>query len=170
MKITKVIDIVTKDDQETFDIPELVGQDAPFAYHINYQNKGYGKFKIDEKSTLVFENNLNKIEDGLSRKHIFLIYNDMLKDANISGAQLLAISKKTLQTETEVGVLTAVVKQIIPVIVRTYLPLAIYESTHHELFDLILNNILSGDAQLDQSTQALLFDGLMSHCQNEDHF
>lgn len=36
MKIIKVVDIVTKDDQETFDIPELVGQDAPFAYHINF--------------------------------------------------------------------------------------------------------------------------------------
>jgi aminopeptidase N len=38
MTISKVVDIVTKDDQETFDIPELVGHDAPFAYHINYQN------------------------------------------------------------------------------------------------------------------------------------
>ena len=66
--------------------------------------------------------------------------------------------------------LTAVVQRIIPVIVRTYLPLAIYEQTHHELFDLILNNILSSDAVLDKSTQALLFEGLMSHCQNEDHY
>jgi hypothetical protein len=52
---------------------------------------------------------LGKIQDSLSRKQIFLIYNDMLKDAAISGAQLLNICKKTLQTETEVGVLTAVV-------------------------------------------------------------
>ena len=109
MKIIKTIDIVTKDDQETFDIPDLVGTDAPFAYHINYQNKGYGKFKVDEKSTLAFESHLGKIEDNLSRKHIFLLYNDMLKDANISGAQLLNICKQTLQTETDVGVLTSVV-------------------------------------------------------------
>jgi hypothetical protein len=47
----------------------------------------------------------------------------MLKDAAISGAQLLNICKKTLQTETEVGVLTAVVQRIIPVIVSSYLPL-----------------------------------------------
>jgi hypothetical protein len=43
----------------------------------------------------------------------------MLKDAAISGAQLLNICKKTLQTETEVGVLTAVVQSIIPVIVSS---------------------------------------------------
>jgi len=80
------------------------------------------------------------------------MYKDMLKDAKISGAQLLNICKKLLQTETEVGVLGAIVQQIIPVCVSSYLPLSIYESTHHELFDLILNNILSGDAVLDQST------------------
>jgi aminopeptidase N len=68
MKVTKVIDIVTQDDNETFDIAELVGEEAPFAYHINYQNKGYAKFKIDEKSTNAFETHLGKIEDPLSRK------------------------------------------------------------------------------------------------------
>lgn len=73
----------------------------------------------------------------------------MLKDAAISGAQLLNICKKTLQTETEVGVLTAVVQSIIPVIVSSYLPLSFYESTHHELFELILNNVLSSDIVLD---------------------
>lgn len=78
--MSKIIDIVTKDDQQSFEIPELVGQDAPFAYHINYQNKGYGKFKIDAKSTSAFETNLGKIADSLSRKHIYLMYDDMLKD------------------------------------------------------------------------------------------
>lgn len=36
MKVIKTIDILTKDDQETFEIPELVGEPAPFAYHINF--------------------------------------------------------------------------------------------------------------------------------------
>lgn len=170
MTISRIIDVVTKDDQESFEIPELVGQDAPFAYHINHQNKGYGKFKIDTKSTAAFETHLGKIEDSLSRKHIYLMYNDMLKDQNISGAQLLDICKSQLQNETEVGVLTAVVQQIIPVIVKSFLPTSIYESTNCQLFELILNNILSGDAVLDQSTQTLLFDGLMSHCRNEEHY
>jgi hypothetical protein len=86
MKITKVIDIVTKDDQETFDIPELVGQEAPAAYHINYQNKGFAKFKIDSKSMGVFEKSLGKIEDSLSRKQLYNIMYDMLKTQDLSGA------------------------------------------------------------------------------------
>ena len=46
MKIARVVDIITKDDQESFDIPELVGTPAPHAYHINYHNHGYAKFKL----------------------------------------------------------------------------------------------------------------------------
>ena len=66
--------------------------------------------------------------------------------------------------------MSAVVQRIVPVIVNSYLPASIYESTNHELFDLILNNILSGSAVLDTTTKTLLFDGLMSHCRNEDHY
>ena len=44
MKIIKVEEITTKDDQESFEIASLVGQDVPAAYHINYQNKGFAKF------------------------------------------------------------------------------------------------------------------------------
>lgn len=93
MKITKVIDIVTKDDQESFEIEELRGEDAPSAYHINYKNFGFAKFKIDEKSLAFFEKNLGKIEDSMSRKQVFNIMYDMLKQNDISGAQLLNICK-----------------------------------------------------------------------------
>jgi len=67
MKVIKVVDIITKDDAETFEIPELVGQDAPHAYHINYMNNGYAKFIIDAKSMSVFSESLSKIQDSLSR-------------------------------------------------------------------------------------------------------
>ena len=86
MKKTRVVDIVTKDNQETFDVEDLVGQDAPYAYHINYGNNGFAKFKIDPKSLRAFESSLNKIENSLDRRHLFIIMNDMLKDNDISGA------------------------------------------------------------------------------------
>lgn len=54
MKITKVVDVQTFDDREQFELNELVGQEAAYAYHINYRNYGYAKFKIDQKSLLVF--------------------------------------------------------------------------------------------------------------------
>ena len=89
MKVTKVVDIITKSDQETFDIEELVGHEAPFAYHINYLNHGYAKFKIDEKSIKVFEENLGKIDDSMSRKQLYNIFYDMLQDQEIAGVWLL---------------------------------------------------------------------------------
>lgn len=78
MEVTKIVDIVTKEDKETFDLEELVGEAAPYAYHINYKNYGFGKFKIDEKSLKVFEEKLTTLEDTFSRKQLYLMLYDML--------------------------------------------------------------------------------------------
>ena len=68
MKVISTHDITTKEDQKTFEVASLVGVDAPYAYHINYMNYGYGKFIIDPKSMKVLEQNLVKIESSMSRK------------------------------------------------------------------------------------------------------
>lgn len=68
MKVLSTHNILTKDDTAQFDVAELVGLDAPHAYHINYMNYGYGKFIIDDKSLKVFEEKLVKIESSMSRK------------------------------------------------------------------------------------------------------
>lgn len=68
MKVKSTHDILTKDDTKSFEATELVGLDAPHAYHINYMNYGYGKFIIDAKSLKVFEDKLIKIESSMSRK------------------------------------------------------------------------------------------------------
>lgn len=36
MKIYKTYDVLTKDDQESFEFSEVIGEKAPFAYHINF--------------------------------------------------------------------------------------------------------------------------------------
>ena len=54
MKIAKIAEIFTRDDVESFDVEELKGVEAPNAFHINYKNFGYGKFKIDKHSLSVF--------------------------------------------------------------------------------------------------------------------
>ena len=68
MKIYHSIDITTKDDKESFDVPELVGTKAPYFYNINAGNYGYAKFKIDKKSIQALSEKLVKIEDSKSRK------------------------------------------------------------------------------------------------------
>ena len=68
MKVSEVVNVTTKSDIESFDIPEFVGKEAPNAYHINYQDFGYGKFVISKKCLAVFEEQLSQIESSISRK------------------------------------------------------------------------------------------------------
>ena len=68
MKVIRVIHVLTKDDQESFDIEELVGSPAPHAYHINYHNHGYALFKLSHQDLNVFEDKLHLIEENISRK------------------------------------------------------------------------------------------------------
>ena len=76
----------------------------------------------------------------------------MLKDQAISGAQVLNICKSQLHHETDVGVLTAVVQRMIPVIINSYIPSSVSAETSYELFELILS-ILAGNTTLDTSTK-----------------
>ena len=67
MNIISTDDILTKDDQESFELSTFNGRDAPASYHINYKNYGYAKFIIDDKSLSVFEEKLGLIKDNIAR-------------------------------------------------------------------------------------------------------
>ena len=68
----------------------------------------------------------------------------MLKENYLSGAQLLNICKRQLLKETGVDVLTDVMRFVVPVIIKNYTPLEIYEQTHAEIFELFLSILASG--------------------------
>jgi hypothetical protein len=170
MKVTKVVDIITKDDQETFDVEELAGQEAPFAYHINYLNHGYAKFKIDEKSIKVYEEHLGKIDDSMSRKQLYNIFYDMLQDQEIAGAWLLQICKSQLQNETDADVIADSFRSTIPAVIKKHIPLEAYAQSHHDIFELILDGILTNGGINDNATRHLVLTALLSSCRSEDHF
>jgi hypothetical protein len=170
MKVTKVVNIITKDDQETFDIPELEGEEAPFAYHINYLNHGYAKFKIDAKSIKVYEEHLGKIDDSMSRKQIYNIFYDMLQDQEIAGAWLLQICKSQLENETDADVIADSFRSTIPAVIKKHIPLEAYAESHRGIFELILDGILTNGGIDDNATRHLVLTALLSSCRNEDHF
>jgi hypothetical protein len=68
MNVSEVMNVTTRSDTESFDVPEFVGKDAPTAFHINYQDYGYGKFVISRKCFSVFGEKLSQIRDSVSRK------------------------------------------------------------------------------------------------------
>ena len=82
----------------------------------------------------------------------YWLYNDKLKDQAISRAQVLNICKSQLHHETDVGVLTAVVQRMIPVIINSCIPSSVLVEKSYELFELILS-ILAGNTTLDTSTK-----------------
>lgn len=94
---------------------------------------------------------------------------DMLKLNDLPGARLLGICKKQLIGESEVGVITDVMKFVIPSVIKNHIPLDQYEKTHHDIFELILDNILNSGSIKDNSTKHLVFDALLTSARNEDH-
>jgi len=57
-------------DQESTPIPSLEGVDLPAAFFLNYQDYGYGKFQIDDRSLIAYEKSVSKIALSLDRKAI----------------------------------------------------------------------------------------------------
>lgn len=169
MNVTRKHEIVTSETEATFEVEELIGADAAFAYHINYENFGYGKFRIDNKSMGVFQDSLHRIHDSLSRKQVYNMMYDMLKDNLISGAQVLQIVRSQAKSETDSGVLTDVLKFLIPVIIKNYMPTELYEKTHHTIFEFLLNIMQSGKIN-DKSTVDLILDSMLTSARNENHY
>lgn len=94
---------------------------------------------------------------------------DMLKENYLSGAQVLNICKTQLITETAVDVLTDVMRFVVPVIVKNYIPLENYVQFHGEMFVLFLGILAQGSIK-DQSTQHLVLDATLSSARCEEHY
>mmetsp|Transcript_9866 Transcript_9866/g.16592 ORF Transcript_9866/g.16592 Transcript_9866/m.16592 type:complete len:782 (-) Transcript_9866:41-2386(-) len=170
MKPLKIVDVETSETQESFELTELIGKKAAHAYHINYKNFGYAKFKIDEKSLLAFEQQLGDIGLAISRKQIYNILFDMLRSGDISGARLLQICKKQMVEEKDVGVITDLFRFIIPAVIKSHIPTEYYQQCHHDIFEIILDNILTSGSIEDNSTKHLLLEAMLTSARNEDHY
>jgi len=61
----------------------------PYAFLINEQANGYGKFVIDEQTLTAFEANFGLIEDKLTRKQSYNMMYDMIKSGKIAASRVL---------------------------------------------------------------------------------
>ena len=107
MKVIARHEVLTSSTQETIELKTAAGTPVPFAYHINAGNFGFAKFKVDTKSLAAFEKQLVNVEDSMSRRHIYSVLFDMIKDNDISGAQVLEIACKNIANEEAVDVPSA---------------------------------------------------------------
>ena len=60
-------------------------------------------------------------------------------------------------------------KFIIPGVIKNNIPISIYESSHHAIFELILDNVLTSGNLKDNATRHVVLEAMLSSCRNEDH-
>ena len=102
----------------------------------------------------------------MSRKQIYNIMFDMLKENDLSGAQLLDICLTNMAHERAVDVITDVFKMIIPAAIKRYCPAEHYLTSHARVFDLVHGLLTSGTLE-DKSTRHLLIDCLIKSAKSE---
>jgi hypothetical protein len=59
-------------------------------------------------------------------------------------------------------------RYVIPTIIKNYIPVEEYESSHHLVFELLLDHILTNGHIKDKSTQHVVLDALFTSARNED--
>lgn len=93
------------------------------------------------------------------------------EEAILSGAQVLEICKTQLMKETAPDVITDTMRWLIPVIIKNYLPHEMYEKNQGEIFEMIVDGILTaGTLKNDKATLHLTMDALLSSARTEKHY
>lgn len=108
---------------------------------LNGDDHGYCKVILDAKSIEWLKENLNTLEDDLTRLIVWRSLWDMVRDAKISAVEFLTSVVKHIPTETS----TTINKEVLAftrTAIAQYCPYGEWQKTkYHELFDLIINKL-----------------------------
>lgn len=162
MKITKQIQVMTSDETAVTEVQELVGMKSPYAFLINDQANGYGKFVIDEQTLTAFEANFGLIEDKLTRKQTYNMMYDMIKSGKIAASRVMHIVLGHISTETAEDVIQDVFRFIVPVTLKRYVPLDTYQARQSQFFQVVMKILQSGKFAQSTSTMELLLTSAIS--------
>ena len=165
-EVSKVFDVKI-DAKEVTNIPELQGQDLPKAYLLNYNDWGYGKFMIDEKSLEAFTEGLSKIEYSLSRKMIYNTIFTMTRDAKLPGHKFTTTVRSQIASETNQDIMNDILFRSTHMILSYYVPIEYSELEFQKMVDFILYEILpqSTDGELKQ----ILLSTIIGFSMTEEH-
>ena len=99
MKVYDQVDVIIEAEPETL-VQSLKGKRKPHAYILDYGDNGYAKFQYDQQTLDVFAKSISKIESSLTRKQIYAVMFDMVKEGLLAGQQYLEILKEHIPQET----------------------------------------------------------------------
>ena len=168
MKISKRIQVETSDAVGETQVAELVGMKMPYAFLINEQANGYGKFVIDEQTLTSFEANFGLIEDKLTRKQSYNMMYDMIKSGKIAASRVLQIIHDHISTETAEDVIQDVFRFIVPATIKRYIPLDTYQARQSKFFHVVMKILKSGRFAQSTSTMELLLTSAITFASTDD--
>lgn len=94
------------------EVPELVGQKQPDLLLVNDSDLTFAKVRLDQKSWDTATNHLGAISDSLARAVIWSAAWDMTRDAEVSTGDFLSLVLSGIESETDVGVTSGVLRQL----------------------------------------------------------
>ena len=72
--------------------------------------------------------------------------------------------------ETASDVIQDTMRSIIPMTIKSFVPLDIFKKSHAEMFEMMLDGILTNGNIKDKATQHLIVDSMLGCCRNEQHY
>ncbi len=154
----------------------FLGKKEPEAIILNYNDWGYFKWKIDNKSINNLKVNLPLVKDNLIKSLVYRSLFDSLRDSKISGFEYYKIIENFLKNETSEISIPVLLGNLSSAISH-YIPLRFYNKFTSEVFDIIwlklkfqvdLFNIKSPDA--DKDLILSLINYLLIFSTSENHF
>ncbi|CAI2373227.1 unnamed protein product [Moneuplotes crassus] len=165
--IEEIINVRIKASDFTL-VTELEGRQAPHAILLNYEDWGYGRFLIDDRSMNAFQEGVSKIESSLSRKLIHNTFFAMTRDGQISAHDFANLIKKQIPQETNQDIVLEQLRYNLRVIFKNYIPGEYEVKEASEMFDFLLKEFLP--ATDNEQIQQIIVEGCISISRSEEHF
>jgi len=132
----KIFQKILVNPEEITSVSDIIGEVAPKAVILNYNDWGYLKWIVDKKSFDYLKDNLlERIPDILTRQLFYRSILELTRDAKISSPEYLDIIIKMIRHETNEDIISNSIKNIAPLIAN-YLPLRVYQYYSSQMFDL----------------------------------
>lgn len=106
-------DLITIDVTGTLtEVPELAGKKQPDLLLVNDSDLTFAKVRLDPKSWNTATRHLGNIKDSLARAVIWSAAWDMTRDAEVTTGEFLSLVLVGIESESDVGVTSGVLRQL----------------------------------------------------------
>lgn len=166
-EVYDVIEVKIEATEET-ELTELEGKKAPTAYLLNYNDWGYGKFLIDNRSLEAFKEGLCKIQDSLTRKLIHNTVFIMARDAKLSASVYSDIIRNQIIHESNQDIVQEQVWLNTNLILKHYVADEHIEEECDKMLKFLLNDFLP--IAPNEELKDILLTSIIALACTEEHF